>query len=443
MSIADINEESQIMSPTSSNNGDRSSESTLTNNNQDHPKQLKHYCRTCNRLIVDECYIQCTLCKGYCQCLECFSVGEESFHHLKTHPIVIMEPETKPIFTSDWNAEEELLLLKSYSLCGNWADSSLQFQTKTPKQCESHYRGVYLSVKSAPMPEIEVKDPFPFDPPLPFSTEPQESCPSCGHDKILMLAGKKEKSTPAEFCGYMPKRHEFEEEFEDEAEHIIDSIGFDETDTYQTLEDKLTKLERYNSILNQRTFRTRVIEDWGIQDLQFKSLGGTTPRQKDVDQKLMTLAPYIGKEITIDLANKLHEMDQAVQQINKLQRWQENGIKTRAEGELFTKLQGFTKDWRVIESDVGKWNKAISDYQLEHSHDNMEDTKLLSRAEIDFCSKWDLPPPKYTAMKDLIMREYEARDGVLTREQVRALFPESADLIEVVYELILRKGWIV
>ncbi|OHT06455.1 Myb-like DNA-binding domain containing protein [Tritrichomonas foetus] len=406
-------------------------------------KIIKHSCRTCNRDIVDEYYIQCTKCKGFFQCLECFSVGAESINHIKTHPFVIMEPSTSPIFSSDWTAEEELLLLHAISLCGvgNWTEISLQMKTKSAAECEVHYFGTYFDVKCAPNPEMRIRNPFPLPPPLPFNTKAQESCPSCGHEKILALLGKKEKTTPAEFCGYMPKRHEFEEEYADDAEKIIDGIIFDENDTHITLDQKLKQLDIYNAALQERHFRTKLIEDWGIQDLKFKTLGGQTPREKDTDSKLLTLAPYIGREKTIELSNKLHEIARDTETIEKRQLWQENGIRTIYEGNLFSKLQTMMKDGRVPENEVTKWNKAITDYLLEHGRQNTEDAKLLSNEEIELCGKLDIAPAMFVAVKDLIIREFTLRGG-LTKEEARELLPESANKVEAIYELFINKGWI-
>lgn len=406
-------------------------------------KKIKHSCRTCNRDIIDECYIQCTRCKGFIQCLECFSIGAESICHLRSHPIILMDPTTSPFFTTDWSSEEELLLLQAISLCGigNWIDISNQIKTKSPIECEIHYFETYFSPKTAPYPEFKVKDPYVLPPPVPFNTKPQESCPSCGHEKILALNGKKEKATPAEFCGYMPMRHEFEEEYKDEAEHIVDNIIFDENDTYQTLEQKLKSLEIYNSALQARRRRTKIVEDWGDNDLKFKSLGGQTAREKDTNQKILTLAPFLGKEKTVELSNLLHQIISDTETIENKQIWQKNGITSEKEGMLFTKLQSMIKDGRVPESEVGKWNKAITDYNNEHDSQNLEDSKLLSQREIDLCMKYDIAPAMFVAVKDLIIREHALRDG-LTKEEAVNLLPDSATKIEAIYDLFVSMGWI-
>ena len=138
---------------------------------QQNLKKIKHSCRTCNRDIIDEYYIQCTRCKGFIQCLECFSVGAESTCHLRNHPIIVMDPLTSPFFTTDWSSEEELLLLQSISLCGigNWIDISNQIKTKSALECEVHYFETYFSPKTAPYPEFTIREPYPPPPPILFN----------------------------------------------------------------------------------------------------------------------------------------------------------------------------------------------------------------------------------------------------------------------------------
>ena len=261
---------------TSSSQNRESQNQVRSGQRSNQAEKVVHSCRTCNRDIVDECYIQCTRCKGFFQCLECFSVGAESIDHINKHPFILMPPSLDPIFSENWTIEEELMLLHAISLCGvgNWSEIARQMKTKNEEECQIHYFGVYIDTINAPFPEIKMHEPFAPLPKLPFNTNPQESNPSDGHEKNLALQGKKEKTTPGEYCGYMPKRHEFEDEYLDDAEHIIDGIVFDENETFQSLEQKLQYLEGYNSAIQERKFRTKLVEDWGIQDLKFKSLGG-------------------------------------------------------------------------------------------------------------------------------------------------------------------------
>jgi transcriptional adapter 2-alpha len=53
-----------------------------------------------------------------------------------------------PIFSSDWGADEELLLVSGLiqSGLGNWAEAAEHVGTRTKEECEKHYLEVYMGV---------------------------------------------------------------------------------------------------------------------------------------------------------------------------------------------------------------------------------------------------------------------------------------------------------
>lgn len=59
------------------------------------------------------------------------------------------------IFSRDWTAKEELLMLQGITKCGmgNWIDISEQYvKSKTPEECEEHYFAFYYKTKESPFP---------------------------------------------------------------------------------------------------------------------------------------------------------------------------------------------------------------------------------------------------------------------------------------------------
>lgn len=86
--------------------------------------------------------------------------------------------------------------------------------------------------------------------------------------------GKKERTTPAEFAGYMPQRHEFEAEYLNDAEQLVSGIEFSEAEeTAESLERKLLQLRVYNEQLDERHTRTRFAEEYALLDSDFRGLG--------------------------------------------------------------------------------------------------------------------------------------------------------------------------
>lgn len=406
-------------------------------------KQVVHNCATCLRSLVDEYYVQCNKCHGFIQCLECFAYGYEKEKHLRTHPFVLMEPKEPSIYTSDWTIEEELLLLNAIELngLGNWVEIAKWVKSKSEQECESHYFGVYCDHELSPHPEIKVKEPFPGPQPLNFDTTPTESCPSCGHEKNLQMNNKRDKTVPAEFCGYMPRRGEFEDEFNDEAEHIIDGLTFDDNDTAQQIEEKLKSLLVYNSQLEERRLRTKVVEDWNIHYNQFKSLGGTTQAEKEIDSKILTLSSYLGKKKVKLLAKQIHQLRRDIETIENRQKWQANGVKTHHEGFLFTSLENLIRNDTIPDSEANRWNAAIKQYNNDHGKSDTEDAKLLSEKENELCKREDIQPPIYVAMKDMVIREFSIRGG-LTKQEAIDLLPDQAKQMSAIYDLFVSVMWI-
>ena len=401
---------------------------------------VRHTCATCDREIVDEPFVKCTMCKGFIQCLECFGEGYEKDSHIRTHPFVLMQPELDPCFSEDWTIEEELLLLHAIGLCGvgNWVDIEAQIKTKSAAECEVHYYGVYLGGVTSPTPDYKkgIQPPLPLPEPYKFDTNPKESRPSDGHEK-----NKKEKTTPAEISGYMPKRHEFEEEFNDDAEHLIDAISFDENESRESFEQKCKLLELYSSQIKERKIRIKVVEDWGIQYQMFNSLGGSTTQQKELDSKIITLAQFIGRENTEKLAHTLHHLEKNEVTIQQRQHWKELGVRTYQEGFLLSALENITKT-RMQEQHVADWNQAIEKYhQINNAESDVDYKSILNSSEADLCKNDNIPLQIYIAMKDLFIRECSLRDGLTMSEALR-MVPDFTNFGKIIYDHLYSVGWI-
>jgi hypothetical protein len=58
------------------------------------------------------------------------------------------EQHSYPIFSPDWGADEELLLVSGLMKdgLGNWQEAATHIGTRTKEDCEAHYHAVYLGV---------------------------------------------------------------------------------------------------------------------------------------------------------------------------------------------------------------------------------------------------------------------------------------------------------
>lgn len=101
-------------------------------------------CSICDRNIMKSVKVKCLECQDppITICLECHRTGEEKGNHKKKHDYYILDNLSFPLFTKDWTAKEELMLIQGIMKCGlgNWIDIAEQYvRTKDAKQCEDHY----------------------------------------------------------------------------------------------------------------------------------------------------------------------------------------------------------------------------------------------------------------------------------------------------------------
>lgn len=95
----------------------------------------------------------------YTICLECFRRGaeKEGDNHKRDHPYYILDRMDFPVFTQDWSAIDELLLLKGLAQSGidNWVETSAINSLKTPEECAAHFYGCYYQSREKPKPAPE------------------------------------------------------------------------------------------------------------------------------------------------------------------------------------------------------------------------------------------------------------------------------------------------
>ncbi|EJD36036.1 hypothetical protein AURDEDRAFT_188495 [Auricularia subglabra TFB-10046 SS5] len=165
-------------------------------------------------------------------CPSCFCRGVEFSKHKSHHRYRVVEMHSYPIFTEDWGADEELLLIDGLlnSGMGNWQAVAEHIGTRTKEEVEKHYNDVYIDSPAYPLPmprdfshistdefraakrrRIERMNEQPIAPP------PQQ---------VVSLPGVHE------VAHYLPGRLEFEVEIDNEAEDLIKDIEFGLVDAY-------------------------------------------------------------------------------------------------------------------------------------------------------------------------------------------------------------------
>lgn len=113
------------------------------------------HCDVCSQDISRLVHIKCAECEDFDLCIPCFTSGSTAASHQPWHPYRVIETDSYPIYTSDWGADEELLLIEgldTYGI-GNWADvADYVGNLRSKEECEQHYMDVYVNSSTYPIP---------------------------------------------------------------------------------------------------------------------------------------------------------------------------------------------------------------------------------------------------------------------------------------------------
>ncbi|KAL1672907.1 hypothetical protein EV122DRAFT_271148 [Schizophyllum commune] len=169
---------------------------------------------------------ECQTEEGVDICPPCFCAGKEFAGHKRTHPYRVIEFSSNPIFTEDWGADEELLLLKGIASFGfgNWKRIAEHVGTRTKEEVEEHYHKVYIESKDWPLPQMDAT----FDiPPAEFQDRKRR--------RIAKMSATVPPPPPTapisapsvhDVHGFLPGRLEFDKEIEDQAEDLVKDLEF-------------------------------------------------------------------------------------------------------------------------------------------------------------------------------------------------------------------------
>ena len=412
----------------------------------------KNRCSVCRRVLTNEKYLRCTVCPYYCICIECFSDGLITEKHQGSHEMIVIDPEPLMGFTEDWNSNEELLLLSGVQKfgIGNWNTIAEYIGTKNALQIQSHYSGIYIENETAPLPNLTIQQPIPAPLPPPYQTKQKlKSYPSDRSNKNRIK--QNEYSNPAEFCGWMPYRHEFETQLNQNAEELISSIEFEqEKETLESFQDKIHLLTVYNEQVDERIRRTEQIENWDLQHLEkskddtigidSRFLGGESMSEKEIDSLLLPFSQYFSKEKLQAVARALHNLDSIKNSFEKRIEWIQKGVKTPEEGDLYDQLSHLIVNDTIPVENMLRWNQLIMDYKAQHFSGEDQDINFLSNEEIQLCKTHNIETSLYVSLKDLFIREITA-NGPLSFEDALQLSGMPENIIRPIYNALNEFGW--
>jgi len=302
--------------------------------------------------------IQCVPCSDYDLCVPCFTSAKSSRDHKPgEHPYRVIEQHSIPVYTNDWGADEELLLLEgaeTYGL-GSWADISDHIGgCRTKDEVRDHYIGTYVESPNFPLPlHASPHDRALIDetPREDFQARKKRRIEQRKEDaKNTPPAQPKQKPTasvPAchEVQGYMPGRLEFETEYFNEAEEAVQHMQFDPGDgavsmgpeQEEELKLKMIIMEIYNERLTSRVERKKIIFEHNLLEYKKNQAADKkrTKEQRDLMNRTKPFARMMTRQNYEDFCKGLEEEYALRHAITQLQEYRSMQITELAAGAKF------------------------------------------------------------------------------------------------------------
>ncbi|CAH1425838.1 unnamed protein product [Lactuca virosa] len=357
-------------------------------------KKALYHCNYCNKDISGKIRIKCACCSDFDLCVECFSVGAEVSPHKSNHPYRVMDNLSFPLFCSDWNADEEILLLEGIEMYGlaNWNEVAEHVGTKSKSHCIEHYNTIYMNSPCFPLPdmshvmgknreellamarghgeaikglptggELLVKEESPFSARIKVEGSSTVN-PSTGAGKRTSSIvqsdkggdgikiedshadrsfGEKKLRTSVEegpsiteLTGYNFKRQEFEVEYDNDAEQLLADMEFKETDTDAERELKLRVLRIYSKRLDERKRRKDFILERNLLYADpFEQC--LSPEEKEICRRYRVFMRFHTKEEHEELLKTVIEEHRIRRRIEDLQEARAAGCRTSADAERY------------------------------------------------------------------------------------------------------------
>ncbi|KAI9142364.1 hypothetical protein BKA69DRAFT_1027557, partial [Paraphysoderma sedebokerense] len=442
----------------------------------------KYHCDACRKDVTEIARIKCAQCDDFDLCVECFSEGVEVGEHKNDHDYRVMDTLNFAIFTDDWGADEELLMMEGFEKygMGNWEDVADHIGSKTKEEVEKHYYEVYVNSANWPLPTknhhqhqviccivyrvvsktsiLTATIPYP-EPATKKSSKPLASMPA-NH----------------EVAGYMPGRKEFETEYELDSENYCKDIFFNEDDAADETELKLAVLDIYNRKLHRKAERKKFIFERGL--LEYKKIQAMDKKRTKDERELYNRMRVFARMQTAEdfetLMDGLVNEIRLREKITQLQEYRRCGLTTLAQAQTYEKDRALKYNQKPLPLNVPSpltvagvspsIRRATSQSlttpsaEVRKQHlsprpigrrpanpldiSNAESVHLLTEREQQLCSTLRILPKSYLAIKETLIREY-TRLGTLKRRQARSLIKIDVNKTGKIYDFFLEMGLLI
>ncbi|XP_076305994.1 transcriptional adapter 2-beta-like isoform X1 [Tachypleus tridentatus] len=283
-----------------------------------------YQCNYCQEEIT-EIRVKCSQCQDFDLCLQCFSCGVEIGQHKNKHGYELIDCGTFLIFPTAgaWKAVDELLLLEAVEHYGfgNWEGIAQHFKDRSLEDVRDHYIDMYIygniGEASWPLQTLHTVTDQTFS----------------SNDEILLPP---EELTPQEQkeLGYLPKRDDFEWDYDNNAESVACNLCIRKDDDEVEVALTLAILDGYNQRLRERLRRKRIAREHKIFQ-EFFSSNNSKPnnpkkrssyKDEKLQEKLKVFCQFqTGAERDQFFKNMLREKD-LKRRIDQLMKYRKCGL---------------------------------------------------------------------------------------------------------------------
>ncbi|CAG2158354.1 unnamed protein product [Oppiella nova] len=336
----------------------------------------KYHCNYCDEDIND-IRVKCNECQDFDLCLQCFSCGAEIGSHRSRHSYqLIVSPFTPlrgcrdcgtfPILTTThkWRALDEIALLEAIEQYGfgNWTAiaDSVGLKDVTSDEAKEHYCSYYVlgSIGRAVWNQVNTDSSVAMR---------DHTCPNDGPlspGLTTPLPAITEVSRQDEDAlGYLPKRDDFEREFDNECESLVSTLSVNNSeDDDLEISLKLAHVSMYQKRLKERFERKGIAREYGLVSHFFKShnsfkdLNHSTPQKNAnclnkknskqsssqesesesplksaFEEKYKPFIRFQSEEESRELFKNMKREKELKAKIKELMRYRKNGLKRRSE----------------------------------------------------------------------------------------------------------------
>ncbi|KAK9459606.1 uncharacterized protein V1516DRAFT_642084 [Lipomyces oligophaga] len=437
---------------------------------------VKFHCDVCACDCTHLVRIKCAECTDYDLCVPCFASGASSSTHKPSHAYSIIEQHAYPIFSEDWGADEELLLIEGAETLGlgNWQDIAEHIGGRTKEEVDRHYLDVYIRSKEYPLPEMKRK----FDITATEFAARKKARLDTRRQQQAILPPPKQKPTASvpschEVQGYMPGRLEFETEYENEAELAVKDMVFDPDDGEGEVELKLTVLDIYYSRLTSRAERKRCMIQHGL--LEYRKTTTVEKKRTREERELMTKTKPFARLMTKDdyqeFVDDIVSEFQIRKRISELQEYRQNGIQNLEAAEKYERekaqraliVRNSLSFGNSLSAGNGRYGSSTPTGRQRESSlpagdisgrsfrkpvanpldiSQAADLDLLSPAEQALCSQLRILPKPYLVIKETLFRELLRTGGILKKRTARELIKIDVNKTARIYEFFQSQRWL-